>query len=128
MHIEHVAIWTSDLERLRAFYESSFGARASRKYVNPVKQFESYFLTFDSGARIEIMRRPSVAARPAVEGEPAGYAHLAIAVGGRAARCIPRTTAASAGRQRGRRWFARRDRGAAGRVFVGPRAMPAMAA
>src|SRR6185369_9944406 len=85
MRIEHVAIWTSDLERLRAFYESSFGARASGKYVNPVKQFESYFLTFDSGARIEIMRRPSVAARPGAGGaEPAGYAHLALAVGSRA--------------------------------------------
>ena len=31
MQIEHVAIWTHDLERLRAFYEAYFGARLCEK-------------------------------------------------------------------------------------------------
>ena len=35
MHIEHVAIWTCDLERLKTFYETYFGARAGSKYCNP---------------------------------------------------------------------------------------------
>ena len=59
MHIEHVAIWTKKLEQLKAFYEVYFQARAGEKYVNPGKQFESYFLHFASGARLELMRMPS---------------------------------------------------------------------
>ena len=54
MHIEHVALWTRDLERLKAFYETYFEARASGKYVNPEKQFESYFMTFASGSKRDI--------------------------------------------------------------------------
>jgi lactoylglutathione lyase len=86
-HIEHVAIWTADLERLRAFYELHFGARSSARYSNPAKQFESYFLSFASGARLELMSRPSVAAPPSPAtpaATPSGYAHLAISVGSRA--------------------------------------------
>ena len=60
MKIEHIAIWTRKLERLRAFYETYFQARSGEKYVNPQKQFESYFLEFDSGARLELMRVPQI--------------------------------------------------------------------
>jgi lactoylglutathione lyase len=44
MKIEHIAIWTRDLERLKAFYADYFDARAGEKYVNREKQFGSYFL------------------------------------------------------------------------------------
>lgn len=80
MHIEHIALWTRDLERLRAFYEVYFEAGAGEKYVNPGSQFESYFLTFAAGARLELMTRPLLAAPP----EPAeaqGVAHLAFSAG-----------------------------------------------
>ena len=60
MRIEHVAIWTHDLERLRHFYETYFEGRANAKYINPRKQFESHFLTFADGARLELMQRPDV--------------------------------------------------------------------
>jgi len=85
-HIEHLAIWTADLDRLRAFYERHFGARAGARYSNPRRQFQSYFLSFDSGARLELMSRPSVAAPPLATpaATPSGYAHLAISVGSRA--------------------------------------------
>jgi lactoylglutathione lyase len=39
MHIEHVAIWTKNLERLKVFYETYFQARSGEKYVNLNKQF-----------------------------------------------------------------------------------------
>lgn len=45
MKIEHLAIWASDLERLKHFYVIYFGAVAGEKYVNPKKHFESYFLS-----------------------------------------------------------------------------------
>jgi lactoylglutathione lyase len=84
MRIEHVAIWTRRLEQLRAFYETFFGAEASAKYVNQETQFESYFLTLSSGARLELMRSPAVSNPSASMGvQPAGYAHVAFSVGSR---------------------------------------------
>jgi lactoylglutathione lyase len=80
--LEHVAIWTRDLERLRAFYERHLGARAGAKYVNPVKRFESYFLRFDGGARLELMTRPDLA-EGTLPATPVGYAHVAFSVGSR---------------------------------------------
>jgi lactoylglutathione lyase len=84
MRIDHVAIWTRNLERLKAFYEGYLGAAAGPRYVNPAKQFVSYFLTFETGARLELMSASSLHACPQRgHGNEAGYAHLAIAVGSR---------------------------------------------
>jgi lactoylglutathione lyase len=55
MKIEHLAIWVRDLEGMKHFYETYFGARAGNRYENPAKRFASYFLSFESGARLEIM-------------------------------------------------------------------------
>jgi lactoylglutathione lyase len=60
MILDHVAIWTSDLERLKDFYVRFFHGSANRKYINPVTMFQSYFVTFRSGARLEIMQRPGI--------------------------------------------------------------------
>ncbi|MGH2592464.1 MAG: VOC family protein [Anaerolineae bacterium] len=79
MHIAHVALWTNDLERLKSFYETYFGAHAGEKYVNSRKRFESYFLTFASGARLELMRKPDLIERS--DTPLAGYTHLAFSVG-----------------------------------------------
>lgn len=82
MRIEHVAIWTADLERLKAFYESYFGATAGPRYANSQKQFTSYFLNFDSGARLELMQSPAVTpAASELAHLLAGYTHLAFSVG-----------------------------------------------
>ena len=53
MRIAHVALWTHDLERCKRFYASSFGAVVGRNYVNVAKGFESCFLSFSDGARLE---------------------------------------------------------------------------
>lgn len=85
MHIEHMAIWTKNLEGLRTFYETYFGATADPKYVNPRKGFESYFLTFASGARLELMQMPAI---PVSLNDPerqfTGFIHLAFATGSEA--------------------------------------------
>ena len=82
MRIEHVAIWTKNLEQLKTFYETYFQAKAGEKYINPGKQFESYFLTFDSGARLELMHSPTIPDSPADrEAQFTGYIHMAFAVG-----------------------------------------------
>ncbi|HEV7349977.1 VOC family protein [Telluribacter sp.] len=82
MHIEHIALYTRQLEVLREFYEKYFDATSNEKYTNPTKRFESYFLSFDGGAQLEIMQKQSV---PEHSGEPGaeltGLTHLAVAVG-----------------------------------------------
>jgi lactoylglutathione lyase len=77
MYIENVVIWTSDLERLRAFYETYFSAQAGPKYTSPIKLFESYFLVFTSGTRLVIMFRPDISASRQDAGRTTpSYAHL----------------------------------------------------
>jgi lactoylglutathione lyase len=82
MKIEHVAIWTQSLEVLRDFYVARFGARPGARYDNPAKGFSSYFLSFEGGARVELMSRTGL---PARRGDPlapaAGFAHLAFSLG-----------------------------------------------
>ena len=81
--LEHVALWVRDLDRVAAFYARYFDARVGTRYENPRKGFQSRFLEFGSGARLEIMVRTDVVARGT--GESLGFAHVAIAVGDEAA-------------------------------------------
>ena len=53
--IEHVALWVRDLEATCAFYAKFFGAVPGMLYENRGKGFASRFVTFESGARLEIM-------------------------------------------------------------------------
>jgi lactoylglutathione lyase len=84
MRIEHVGVWVNDLDRVRDFYATYLGAVAGPKYTNPVKQFESCFLTLPSGGcRLELMRVTKMLGRSV---EPcSGYAHVAVALGSEAA-------------------------------------------
>ncbi len=77
--ITHVALWTHDPERLREFYQRWFGATSTPRYTNPATGFQSYFLSFAEGPRLEIMSAPDVDRSPA--GKRVGYAHIALAVG-----------------------------------------------
>jgi lactoylglutathione lyase len=86
MRIEHIAIWTHDLERLRRFYETYLGGAAGAKYANPAHAFESYFLTFASGPRLELMQMPSIPTAPRdATTQFAGLIHVAFAVGSQTA-------------------------------------------
>lgn len=81
MRIEHLAIWVRDLEGCKQFYETYFHARAGEKYTNLTKNFSSYFLSFDSGARLELMHKPDIAAMPQDALSRRGIIHFAISVG-----------------------------------------------
>ena len=84
MKLEHVALYVDDLEAMRAFYCDHLGAKANAKYRNPTTGFESYFLSFESGARVEIMSHPeSVVSEKHLKS--LGYIHLAFSIGRRAA-------------------------------------------
>lgn len=92
MRIEHLALWTLDLERAREFYTRHFGATAGALYHNPRTGFRSYFLNFADGARLELMQRPDVAARAdTANAETLGLAHFALSLGSESA--VEETTA-----------------------------------
>jgi lactoylglutathione lyase len=82
MKIEHVAIWVSDLEQMRAFYEKYFQAKSNELYHNQKRGFRSYFLQFESGARLELMNISVLSPNSNSFANPAmGLAHLAFSVG-----------------------------------------------
>lgn len=84
--IEHIAIWVNNLEEVKQFYIKYFNMVANQKYVNPVKQFQSYFLSFgNSGARIELMQKPGILPNNGHNNKAVGLAHIAINVGDAAA-------------------------------------------
>lgn len=95
MTIEHIAITTADIDRLRRFYSTYFGMEAEAEIAGSTGSRITFMYSPDGGARIELMQKPQTADRPVVpplgqadaqSGErpatpPCGYAHLAFAVG-----------------------------------------------
>lgn len=82
MKIEHLAIWVKDLEKMKAFYEKYFHAKAGELYHNPTKNFKSYFLSFESGCRLELMQKPKIPDNlNDVLVEYIGIIHFAISTG-----------------------------------------------
>ncbi|WP_350289636.1 VOC family protein [uncultured Croceitalea sp.] len=81
MRIEHLAIWVTDLEGMKEFYEDYFYAVAGEKYHNPNKNFTSYFLSFSEGSRLELMQKPQIPLLVDQEKERLGIIHFALSVG-----------------------------------------------
>jgi len=80
--IEHIALWATDLERSKQFYAKYFGAGAGPEYANPSKGFKSIFLSFEGGARIEVMHSSTLSPVVLEPGaERMGLTHIAISVG-----------------------------------------------
>ena len=80
MRISHIAMYVRDLEVVKEFYIRFFGAKAGELYHNPKTGLKSYFLSFDDGARLEIMNKPEMPDLPK-ELARMGYAHIAFSVG-----------------------------------------------
>ena len=80
--IDHIALWTTDLERSKQFYAKYFGAHAGREYANPSKGFKSFFLCFEGGTRLEVMQTSKLSPVVLEPGaERMGLTHIAISVG-----------------------------------------------
>lgn len=84
MRIEHLALYVKDLEAAKEFFQTYFGAKSNDRYHNPKTGFSSYFLSFDDGARLEIMHKESVG-NYALAMERMGYIHLAFSLGSKEA-------------------------------------------
>ena len=82
IRIDHVAMWTDDVDRLASFYAQYFGATVGDRYVNAQKGFESRFISFESGARLEVMRTTALQpARAEAGAQRMGLTHLAVSLG-----------------------------------------------
>ena len=84
MKIEHIALYVNNLEGARDFFVRYFGAISNEGYHNTRTDFRSYFLTFEDGARLEIMTKPDLTDSGDFLNRY-GYAHLAFSVGSREA-------------------------------------------
>lgn len=80
MRIEHIAMYVKDLEKARDFFVSFLGGRSNDGYHNVKTGFRSYFISFDDGARLEIMNKPELA-DPEKELNRTGLIHIAFSVG-----------------------------------------------
>lgn len=80
MKIEHIAMYVTNLEAAREFFVKYFGAKANNGYHNLKTDFRSYFLSFDDGARLEIMNRPLMV-DSVKEISRTGYIHIAFSLG-----------------------------------------------
>lgn len=82
MNIGHVAIWAKDLEIMKDFYIKYFNGRAGKRYINEARQFSSYFITFETGSRLEIMHMPSISGAGEIKDRQSiGLAHIAFSTG-----------------------------------------------
>lgn len=82
MIIEHLAIWVRDLDLMRSFYMKYFDGKSNEKYRNDKKNFESYFISFDGGARLELMQMPGITDAGSNGHEQfIGITHFAVSVG-----------------------------------------------
>lgn len=84
MHIEHIAMYVNNLEKAKDFFVKYFNAKSNDGYHNKTTGFRSYFLSFDDGARLEIMNKPQMS-----DGEKelarTGFIHIAFSLGSKEA-------------------------------------------
>lgn len=84
MRIDHIAIWTFNLEGLRRFYMHYFDAYSSEIYLNHSKNYHSYFLSFGGDCRLELMEMPGI---PKSKNDPlkqfTGLVHFSVKAGDR---------------------------------------------
>lgn len=80
MKLEHIAMYVNDLENTRLFFMQYFGAISNKMYHNPQTGLRTYFLSFEDGARLEIMSRPDMSDAPK-NNLRAGLIHISFCVG-----------------------------------------------
>ena len=84
MHIEHIAMYVNDLEKTKDFFVKYFNAIAGDGYHNKQTDFRSYFLSFQDGARLEIMNKPQMKDDEKTLSRT-GYIHIAFSLGSKKA-------------------------------------------
>ena len=75
-------MYVNDLEQAKEFFVKYLNGKANKMYHNIKTDFRSYFISFDDGARMEIMNKPEMSdiEKPV---NRTGYIHVAFSVGSR---------------------------------------------
>ena len=80
MKIEHIAMYVNDLDAAKDFFVKYLDGKANDGYHNTKTDFRSYFISFDDGARLEIMNKSGM-----VDADKhlnrTGLIHIAFSVG-----------------------------------------------
>lgn len=79
MKITHIAVYSKDLEKSKEFYTKYFNGTSNNKYENS-EGFSSYFVTYNSGANLEIMSHVLLEEREPKD-KVNGWSHVAFSVG-----------------------------------------------
>lgn len=79
MKIEHIAMYVNDLEAAKEFFVKYFNATSNNRYHNLKTDFRSYFLSFEDGARLEIMNKPNMLDSKK-DISRTGYIHIAFSL------------------------------------------------
>ena len=80
MRIEHIAMYVNELEAARDFFVTYLGGKSNEGYHNRNTDFRSYFISFDDGARLELMTKPEMVDQEKPLNRT-GYAHIAFSIG-----------------------------------------------
>lgn len=80
MRIEHIAMYVNDLEKTKEFFIKYLKGHANSGYHNKKTDFRSFFISFDDGARLEIMNKPAMSDENKHLFRT-GYVHIAFSVG-----------------------------------------------
>ena len=80
MKIEHLALYVNELEKARDFFVNYLNGTSNSGYHNPKTDFRSYFISFEDGARLELMHKPEMTDNEKHLNRT-GYAHVAFSLG-----------------------------------------------
>jgi len=60
MKIDSVAMYVADLAKAKDFFVDQLGGKANAEDPDPRTHFRFYFISFEDGARVEIVTRPEI--------------------------------------------------------------------
>ncbi len=80
MKIEHIALYVNELEKARDFFVNYLNGTSNAGYHNPKTDFRSFFISFDDGARLELMNKPEMS-DDEKHLNRTGYVHVAFSLG-----------------------------------------------
>jgi len=82
MKLDHIAIWTNQLEVLKDFYERFFDGKAGELYEDATANIVCCYVYFPEGSKLELLQAPQLRERHYPKKDRVqGYTHLAFDVG-----------------------------------------------
>jgi len=80
--IHHLAMWVSDIEKMKDFYVKYFDGTPNELYKDTGRQYQSYFISFKEGSELELMQMPAIdEGHNSIEKQFLGITHIAFSVG-----------------------------------------------